>query len=114
MKTQKEREHAAQMPDGKRRWFDRQQEHAEQTIEEGDQRVAQQEPQAKLILGRPLVERRAAKRHDDSGKSGQRHRNLSGGRQGFTWFHRFGLDRIQAPRTNTKFTQPGRSLISDF
>src|SRR5207247_5541921 len=63
-----------------------------QTIEKGDQGIAEQEPHAKLFPRRPLVERLAAKRHDDSGKSGQRHRNLSGGRQGFTWFHRFGLD----------------------
>ena len=90
------------MPNGKRRWFDRQQEHAEQTIEKGDQGIAEQEPQAKLFPRRPLVERLAAKRHDDSGKSGQRHRNLSGGRQGFTWFHRFGLDRIQLALLKTK------------
>ncbi len=77
------------MPDGKRRWVDRKQEHAEQTIEKGDEGIAEQEPQAKLFPRRPLVQRLAAKRHDDSGKSGQRHRNLSGGRQGFTWFHRF-------------------------
>src|SRR5438094_10596580 len=91
-KTQKEREPATPVPDGKRRWVDRKQEHAEQTIEKGDEGIAEQEPQAKLFPGRPLVPRLAAKRHDDSGKSGQRHRNLSGGRQGFTWFHRFGLD----------------------
>src|SRR5207248_11082062 len=106
-KTQKEREPAAPVPDGKRRWVDRKQEHAEQTIEMGDEGIAEQEPQAKLFPRRPLVQRLAAKRHDDSGKFGQRHRNLSGGRQGFTWFHRFGLDRIQLARTNTNFGRVG-------
>src|SRR5204863_6357375 len=52
---------------------------------------------------RPLVQRLAAKRHHDSGKSGQCDRDLGGGREGFTWFHRFGLDRIQGTQTNTKF-----------
>jgi len=83
--------------------FDRHQEHAEETIEKGDQGIAEQKPQAKLIPLRPFVQRLAAKRHHDSGESGQRHRDLSGGRQGFTWFHRFGLDRIQLARTNTNF-----------
>jgi hypothetical protein len=36
-------------------------------------------------------------------QSGQRHRDVGGDRQGFTWFHRFGLNRIQTTRTNTKF-----------
>ena len=91
------------MPDGKRRWVDRKQEHAEETIEKGDQGIAEQKPQAKLIPWRPLVQRLAAKRHHDSGKSGQCDRDLGGGREGFTWFHRFGLDRIQGTQTNTKF-----------
>ena len=51
------------------------------------------------------MQRTAAKRHHDPGKSGQRHRDLSAGRESFTWFHRFGLDRIQATQTNTKFGQ---------
>jgi len=93
------------VPDGKRRWFDRKQEHAEQTIEEGDQGIAEQKPQAKLIPGRPLVKRLAAKRHHDPGKSGQRHRDLGGRRQGFTWLHRCGLDRIQPARTNTNYAR---------
>src|SRR5437588_5854602 len=29
--------------------------------------------------------------------------DFGGGRQGFTWFHRFGLKRIQTTQTNTKF-----------
>jgi hypothetical protein len=70
--------------------------------------IAEQKPQAKLIPLRPFVQRLAAKRHHHSGKSCQRHRDLSGGRQGFTWFHRFGLDRIQLARTNTKFRQDKR------
>src|SRR5437762_8746578 len=52
---------------------------------------------------RPLVQRLAAKRHHDSGKSGQCDRDLGGGREGFTWFHRFGLDTIQGTQTNAKF-----------
>ena len=94
---------AATVPDGKRRWFDRKQEHAEQTIEEGNQGIAEQKPQAKLIPKRPLVKRLAAKRHHDPGKSGQRHRDLGGRRQGFTWLHRGGLDRNQPARTNTNY-----------
>jgi hypothetical protein len=39
-----------------------------------------------------FVQRPAAKRHHHPGKSGQRHRDLSGGRESFTRFHRFGLD----------------------
>jgi hypothetical protein len=42
-------------------------------------------------------------------KSGQRHSDLGSDRQGFTWFYRFALDRIQAARTNTKFGQDLRS-----
>ena len=53
------------------------------------------------------MQRAAAKCHHHPGKSCQRHRDLSGGRQGFTWFHRFGLDRIQLARTNTNFRRVG-------
>jgi hypothetical protein len=42
-------------------------------------------------------------------KFGQRHSDLGSDRQGFTWFYRFALDRIQAARTNTKFGQDLRS-----
>ena len=35
--------------------------------------------------------------------------DLGSDRQGFTWFYRFALDRIQAARTNTKFGQDLRS-----
>ena len=72
-----------------------------------DQGVAEQEPQAKLIFGRPVVQRFAAKRHHHPGKSCQRHRDLSSGRESFTWFHRFRLDRIQLASTNTKFGRVG-------
>ena len=50
----------------------------------GIRALSEQKPQAKLIPGRPLVKRLAAKRHHDPGKSGQRHRDLGGRRQGFT------------------------------
>jgi hypothetical protein len=51
------------------------------------------------------MQRPAAKRHHHPGKSGQRHRDLSGGCKRFSWFHRFRLDRIQSAQTNTKFGQ---------
>jgi hypothetical protein len=51
----------------------------------------------------------AAKRDHHPGKSGQRHNDLGSDRQGFTWFYRFALERIQAARPNTKFGQDLRS-----
>lgn len=96
------------MPDGEQGWFDRKQEHAEQAIEEGDQGIAEQKPLAKLIPGRPLVKRLAAKRHHDPGKASRRHRDLGGRRQGFTWLHRCGLDRLQ-PSANKHVSTPAKS-----
>src|SRR5437762_5469847 len=53
------------------------------------------------------MQRAAAKRHHYPGESGERDCDLSGGREGFTWFHRFRLDRIQLASTNTKFRRVG-------
>lgn len=94
------------MPDGKRSWFDRQQEHAEQTSEEGDQGVAEQQPQAKLIsLGDHSCSdllRNATTTPANPASATAIWAAVDRASPGSI---ALGLDRIQATRTNTKFAQ---------
>ena len=76
---------------------------SEQASEEGNQGIAQRKPQAKPVHGRPFVQRAAAKRDHDSGKSGQCRRDLGGRREGFPWLHWPGLNRNQASRAIPNF-----------
>jgi hypothetical protein len=83
--------------------------HAEQTLEEGTRALPANLRGEIYLCATTVVQRIAAKRDHHPGKSGQRHCDLGSDRQGFTWFYRFALDRIQAARTNTKFGQDLRS-----
>jgi len=83
--------------------------HAEQTLEEGTRALPANLRGEIYLCATTVVQRIAAKRDHHPGKSGQRHCDLGSDRQGFTWFYRFALDRIQAARTKTKFGQDLRS-----